>query len=117
MDPHPLAPSPTRTHTRPGEGERERVPAHALRLFPGHDESVLDPSSQHVIGRLFEDGDARDLAWLTAAVPEERLAAWLERHGSRQLSRRSRAFWEVVLGRAAGSPHPPDHLGSALWPL
>jgi hypothetical protein len=102
-------------HPRPEKGER--IPAHALRLFPGHDESGLDPSSPHVIGRLFEDGDARDLAWLTAVVPEERLTAWLERHGSRQLSRRSRAFWEVVLGRAAGPSHPQDHLGSALWPL
>jgi hypothetical protein len=88
------------------------VPAHALRLFPGHDESGLDPSSPHVIARLFEDGDSRDLAWLTEDLPEERLAAWLERHGRRQLSRRSRAFWEVVLGRSAGAP-----LGSELWPL
>lgn len=92
------------------------VPAHALRLFPGHDESGLDPASPPVIARLFEDGDARDLRWLTETVPEERLAGWLERHGGRQLSRRSRAFWEVVLGRPAGS-HPGDHIGSELWPL
>ena len=115
MDPHPLSPSPIRTHTRPGEGERS-VPAHALRLFPGHDESGLDPSSSQVIARLFEDGDARDLQWLTEAVSEERLAAWLERHGGRQLSRRSRAFWEVVLDRPAGL-RPQDPAGSALWPL
>jgi hypothetical protein len=88
-----------------------------LRLFPGYDESGLDPSSPHVIARLFEDGDARDLAWLTAAVPEERLAAWLERHGRRQLSRRSRAFWEVVLGLHAGPPPTQEHAGSELWPL
>ncbi|HYU33054.1 MAG TPA: hypothetical protein VEW48_12910 [Thermoanaerobaculia bacterium] len=94
-----------------GEGER---PAHALRLFPGHEESGLDPASPQVIARLFEDGDARDLAWLTAAVPEARLAAWLGRHGGRQLSRRSRAFWETVLGRPAS---PPSGIGSALWPL
>jgi hypothetical protein len=93
------------------------APAHALRLFPGLEESGLDPASPHVIARLFEDGDARDLFWLTAAVPEERLANWLERHGRRQLSRRSRAFWEAVLGRTAGPPVPPEHIGSALWPL
>jgi hypothetical protein len=91
-------------------------PAHALRLFPGVDESGLDPASPQVIARLFEDGDVRDLRWLTEAVPEERLAEWLERHGGRQLSRRSRAFWEVVLGRAAG-PRSPEPIGSALWPL
>lgn len=92
------------------------VPAHALRLFPGQDESGLDPASPQVIARLFEDGDARDLRWLMEAVPEERLAGWLERHGGRQLSRRSRAFWEVVLGRPSGR-RPPEHIGSALWPL
>jgi len=95
-----------------GEGER---PAHALRLFPGHDESGLDPASSQVIARLCEDGDSRDLVWLTAAVPEERLTAWLERHGGRQLSRRSRAFWELILGRRAGRPR--EEIGSALWPL
>lgn len=90
------------------------APAHALRLFPGSDESGLEPASPHVIARLLEDGDGRDLAWLTSAVPEERLGAWLERHGGRQLSRRSRAFWEVVLGRPAG---PRPDTWSDLWPL
>jgi hypothetical protein len=93
------------------------APAHALRLFPGLEESGLDPASPPVIARLFEDGDTRDLAWLTAVVPEERLAAWLERHGRRQLSRRSRAFWEAVLERTAGPRVPPEHVGSELWPL
>ena len=94
------------------------IPAHALRLFPGAEEGgphhPVDPSSPHVIARLFEDGDTRDLSWLTAAVPEERLAAWFERHAARQLSHRSRAFWEVVLGRPAGAE--PDARRD-LWPL
>ena len=67
-----------------------------------------------LIARLLEDGDGADLAWLTETVAEEDLAAWLERHGSRQLSRRSRAFWEVVLGTSAG---PTPDAGSLLWPL
>jgi hypothetical protein len=93
-------------------------PAHALRLFPGLEEGgpdhPVDPASPQVIARLFEDGDARDLAWLTAEVPEERLAAWFERHAARQLSRRSRAFWEVVLGRPAAA-EPTERRD--LWPL
>lgn len=96
------------------------APAHALRLFPGSDESGsgVDPASPHVIARLFEDGDARDLSWLTSAVPEERLAAWFDRHGARQLSRRSRAFWEVVLGRPSGLHSGlQSNAGSELWPL
>jgi hypothetical protein len=74
----------------------------------------LAPGSPWVIGRLLEDGDGADLAWLTESVPEADLAAWLERHGGRRLSRRSRAFWEVVLGRPAG---PAAEAGAALWPL
>ena len=67
-----------------------------------------------MIGRLLEDGDGADLAWLCETVPEGELAAWLERHGGRKLSRRSRAFWEVVL---AAVPSPAPESGDQLWPL
>lgn len=71
-----------------------------------------------LIARLLEDGDGADLAWLTEAIAEDDLAAWLERHGGRQLSRRSRAFWEIVLGvvpkQSAG---PVPETGALLWPL
>jgi hypothetical protein len=90
-------------------------PAHALRLFPGHEDGGGAPEiASWEIGRLCEDGDSRDLAWLTAAVPEERLADWLRQHGGRQLSRRSRAFWEVLLGRPAG---PSSEIGHEIWLL
>lgn len=99
-------------------------PAHVLRLFPDqlpdqfpdHSPEPEDGAgvSPWEIGRLCEDGDSRDLAWLTAAVPEERLADWLQRHGGRQLSRRSRAFWEVLLGRPAG---PSSEIGHEIWLL
>ncbi|HBL26712.1 MAG TPA: hypothetical protein DD490_07745 [Acidobacteria bacterium] len=101
MDPHPLAP--------------ERAPAHALRLFPGHEAADLDPASPQVLARLCEDGDRRDLAWLTAAVPEDHLATWFVRHGRRQLSRRSRAFWGVVLGQPVDADG--EDVRRALWPL
>jgi len=67
-----------------------------------------------VIGRLLEDGDGADLAWLCETVPEAELAAWLARHGGRKLSRRSRAFWEAVLATA---PSPAPESGDLLWPL
>ncbi|HEX3531576.1 MAG TPA: hypothetical protein VH988_31345 [Thermoanaerobaculia bacterium] len=67
-----------------------------------------------MIARLLEDGDGADLAWLCEAVPEADLAAWLGRHGRRKLSRRSRAFWQVVLGVPTV---PGNETGSALWPL
>jgi len=67
-----------------------------------------------VIARLLEDGDGADLAWLCEAVPEKDLAVWLARHGHRKLSRRSRAFWQVVLDAPVGTLAGP---GSELWPL
>lgn len=92
------------------------LPPGARRLFSGYAEGDLnlERSGSLLIARLLEDGDAADLAWLTASVSEADLADWLARHGGRQLSARSRAFWSVVLGRAA-SPAPPET--KALWPL
>lgn len=97
------------------------LPVDTWRLFPGASDADLDPArggGSLLIARLFEDGDRHDLAWLCGAVPEPELAAWLERHGARLLSRRSRAFWEVVLGRPAGrlSDEVRD-AAQALWPL
>lgn len=96
------------------------LPAGARRLFAHWDGEDLAPerASSLLIPRLLEDGDAADLAWLLAAFPEPEIAAWLARHGGRQLSRRSRAFWEAVLGVAAGPPVPEDRPeAKALWPL
>jgi len=92
------------------------LPAGARRLFPHYAEEDLDPgrAPSLLISRLLEDGDAADLAWLLKTFPEPEIAAWLARHGRRQLSRRSRAFWEAVLGMEAG---PADSEAKALWPL
>jgi hypothetical protein len=90
------------------------LPTAARRLFPGYDEAELAKGGAFVIGRLLEDGDGADLAWLCETVPEEELAAWLERHGGRKLSRRSRAFWELVL---TVDPSLPSEAGDLLWPL
>lgn len=68
-----------------------------------------------MIARLLEDGDGADLAWLCEAVPEADLAAWLVRHGGRKLSRRTRAFWEIVLGASPGEGGAPGR--NPLWPL
>lgn len=92
------------------------LPPGARRLFSGYDERDLTPErgGSLLIARLLESGDGRDLAWLLSVTPEPALAGWLERHGGRQLSRRSRAFWEIVLGRATGPAAPG---ASELWPL
>jgi hypothetical protein len=86
------------------------------RLFTNYPEGdlTLDRGGPLLIARLLEDGDSEDLAALAAQVSEPALADWLARHGGRQLSRRSRAFWEVVLGIEAG-PSVPG--AGELWPL
>jgi hypothetical protein len=92
------------------------LPAGARRLVPHHRPEALTAEAAPglLIPRLLEDGDAADLAWLAAAYGEERLAAWLAARGGRQLSARSRAFWELVLGLAAAPAAPA---AADLWPL
>jgi hypothetical protein len=106
------------------------LPEGARRLFTAYEVATVDsiPSvaAAFLCARLCEDGDSADLRWLTAAVAEAGLAAWLEQHGARQLSRRSLAFWELALGRrarpaAAAAPRRFPALaplpGTAVWPL
>jgi len=92
------------------------LPEGARRLFAHWADKDLTPDRAPSlrIARLLEDGDATDLAGLLETTPEKEIAAWLARHGGRQLSRRSRAFWEAVLGVEAG-PAVPE--AKALWPL
>jgi hypothetical protein len=87
------------------------IPPETRRLFPGYDSN---PGLPFLIARLLEDGDEADLRWLTRNVPEAELTTWLEQRGGRQLSVRSRAFWEAVLGRPAGGE---ASIRKDLWPL
>jgi hypothetical protein len=105
------------------------LPEAARRLFgspagPGEaaqDVPVLDAASPdpHVMARLLEDGDREDLAWLCRRFPADALAAWVERHGARRLSRRSLAFWAVTLDRPDLLPERRPELARRreLWPL
>jgi len=86
------------------------------RLFPHYEVGDIEiPGAlPFVLARLLEEGDSADLRALFAEAPEAEAAAWLAARGGRQLSIRSRAFWEVVLGTPAS---PPSPVSSALWPL
>ncbi len=101
-----MAPDPA-----PATGARIPPPA-ARRLFPDQPPADLDLTSAapFVVERLLEDGDGADLAWLFAALSEARVSAWLAERGDRRLSRRSRAFWSLVLG--ADFPASPGSVGS-----
>ncbi len=103
-----------------GERGRDRgaasLPAPVRDRFPGYVESdLLDPAHRDfLVARLMEEGGGDELRWLLRAVGGELLAALLARRGGRALSRRSRAFWERLLGVRSAPPHPLAH---ELWPL
>lgn len=92
------------------------APEPALRLFSGYEAGDLEDPRAHpfLFSRLLENGDAADLRLLFDRAPEAEVAAWFAVHGGRQLSRRSRLFWQSILGVEAG-PIPP--IADALWPL
>ena len=94
----------------------DELPRDARRLFAHYDEPARlpDRSPTLVLARLMEEGNAADLRWLTSAYAEADLAAWVDAHGDRQLSRRSLALWRLLLDRPGdGSDRPGDE----LWPL
>lgn len=92
------------------------LPPAVARRFPAYDPAALADREHRafLVGRLLEEGDADELRWLFGAVGREAVAAWLAAHGGGALSRRSRAFWSLVLGVAAPPPRP---LARELWPL
>lgn len=103
----------------PGAGSAAPAPAGTRRLFTAWDiawdeELTPERAPSLLTARILEDGDAADLAWLFATFSEPEVAAWLARRGGRQLSRRSRAFWQVALGVEAAPGLPEADL---LWPL
>ncbi|HYL05503.1 MAG TPA: hypothetical protein VE075_05660 [Thermoanaerobaculia bacterium] len=113
--------------SRSSSASMEELPPAAHRLF-GDPEAVacrevprLDAAAPdaYVLARLLEDGDRADLAWLCRRLPAAALAAWLERHGARRLSRRSLAFWAVALDRDDLLPERRPELARRrdLWPL
>ena len=97
-------------------GELAPLPPAVARRFPGHDEAALRRPAHRafLIARLLEEGDGDELRWLLAAVGRGAVAAWLGEHGGAALSRRSRAFWSLVLATESSSPRP---LARELWPL
>lgn len=67
-----------------------------------------------LFARLLEDGTGEDLRWLFRSAGEPAIAAWFSQRGGRALSRRSGAFWKIVLGVGAAEGPAVAH---ELWPL
>jgi hypothetical protein len=93
----------------------EIPPAVRARFAHPSDATLRDPHNlPFLVARLMEEGSGAELRWLVGAVGREPLVALLRDRGGRQLSRRSRAFWQRVLGVASAPAHP---LARDLWPL
>jgi len=94
----------------------EGLPATVRQRFAGYAEHELRAPAHRdfLAARLMEEGSGGDLRWLVRTIGRDALASLLERRGGRALSRRSRAFWERVLGVRSAPPHPLAH---ELWPL
>ena len=91
------------------------LPEGVRRLFPDHGEQDLlgEEGRSLLCERLLEDGDSADLRWLVAEIGRSEIAEWFAVQGGRKLSRRSRAFWTLVLGHEGGTPNP---VAEQLWP-
>ena len=101
-----------------------RMPEATRRLFPAIEVDALESTTatDFVIGRVLEEGDRRDLRWLCGETTEATLGEWLGRRADRQLSRRSRAFWSLILSLQNPDVADERHAGpvaadNPLWPL
>ena len=81
------------------------LPPDSAWLFPEYEFKTIGLESHQgvIIERILERGTWAQLRWLFAMYGEERVAAWVQRHGFRLLSRRSFALWRLVFGIADGT--------------
>jgi hypothetical protein len=88
------------------------APRSAARLWPHYDLTVESAPPAFLFARLLEDGESGELRWLFASRGERAARDWLTRRGGRALSRRSLAFWALVLDVPPQASATHD-----LWPL
>ena len=77
----------------------ESLPVEAAWLFPEYDVASIN-LEQHrgvIIERLLDRGTWEQLRWLFATYGEDEVAAWVQRHGFRLLTKRSFALWRLAL--------------------
>ncbi|MEM7049472.1 MAG: hypothetical protein AAF604_07430 [Acidobacteriota bacterium] len=92
------------------------IPSSARRWFFGY-RADLDLADPWVVGRLLEEGDGRDLQALLQRLGPNGLAGWWHDHRGRGLSRRSKAFWRLLLEAPEADETAGDAAGEELWPL
>jgi len=82
------------------EANKRHLPADAKWLFPEYDFETIQVDTHQgvIIERILERGSWEQVRWLFTTYGEERVTDWVQQHGFRLLSKRSFAFWRLVLG-------------------
>lgn len=81
------------------QGSKNTLPPDSEWLFPEYrfEEMKLESHSSVIIERILERGSWEQVRWLFSTYGEPRVTNWVRAHGFRLLSKRSFAFWRLVL--------------------
>jgi hypothetical protein len=84
----------------PDKISKNNLPPDSEWLFPEYKFGEMGVESHYsvIIERILERGSWEQVRWLFATYGEPQVAAWVRAHGFRLLSKRSFAFWRLVLG-------------------
>ena len=82
------------------ETTRKTLPPDSAWLFPEYDFESIDLENHQgvIIERILERGSWEQVRWLFSTYGVQQVSVWVRSHGFRLLSRRSFAFWRLVLG-------------------
>jgi hypothetical protein len=81
------------------ETEQMHLPADTAWLFPEYAFEDIDLTTHRgvIVERILERGSWEQIRWLFRTYGEQQVADWVQQHGFRLLSKRSFAFWRLVL--------------------
>ena len=79
--------------------DQTRLPVDTAWLFPEYVFEGIDLKTHRgvIIERILERGSWEQIRWLFRTYGEEQVAGWVQQHGFRLLSKRTFAFWRLVL--------------------
>ena len=93
------------------------IPTSLARAFPEYALSDLDPviDADLIIARVLEQGTRIEWRWLFQQYGLERIRDFVRRRGYATLSKRSFAYWRLVLDIDTYQQPPWAETARALW--
>lgn len=94
-----------------------QIPETMAPLFPEYDFTTLDveADAELVMERVLEYGTRTELRWLFAHYGQDKIRDFVRRRGYRALSRRTFAYWRLVLGVNEYQRPPWAETATELW--